>query len=104
LTKVKAGIMALNLAKTPLLKPVIALAGWSYLMELWMYSGRIPALTKYNLDLSPEKISDEMKTKIPPIVRYKADNYNHLHEQPTYFLAVALSLALIGDNHKYTVC
>ncbi|MEL0028982.1 MAG: MAPEG family protein, partial [Perlucidibaca sp.] len=29
-------------------------------------------------------------------VRWKADNYNHLMEQPTVFYAVALSLSLLG--------
>ena len=29
-------------------------------------------------------------------MQWKAHNYNHLHEQPTVFYAVALLLALIG--------
>jgi len=29
-------------------------------------------------------------------VRWKADNYNHLMEQPTLFYATALTLALLG--------
>jgi hypothetical protein len=33
---------------------------------------------------------------IPARVRWKADNYNHLHEQPTLFYAVALTLAAAG--------
>ena len=34
--------------------------------------------------------------QIPARVRWKADNYNHLMEQPTLFYAVALTLALLG--------
>jgi hypothetical protein len=34
--------------------------------------------------------------KIPARVRWKADNYNHLMEQPTLFYAVTLTLALLG--------
>lgn len=33
---------------------------------------------------------------LPPQVRWKADNYNHLMEQPTVFYAAAFSLALLG--------
>lgn len=36
--------------------------------------------------------------KLPPRVRWKADNYNHLMEQPTVFFAVAISLFLLGAN------
>jgi hypothetical protein len=31
-------------------------------------------------------------------VRWKADNYNHLMEQPTLFYATALTLALVGQG------
>lgn len=33
---------------------------------------------------------------LPPHVRWKADNYNHLLEQPTLFYALTCSLALLG--------
>jgi hypothetical protein len=33
---------------------------------------------------------------LPAVVRWKADNYNHLMEQPTLFYAVALTLSLLG--------
>ena len=32
----------------------------------------------------------------PPQVRWKADNYNHLHEQPTIFYALMFFAALTG--------
>jgi hypothetical protein len=41
---------------------------------------------------------------LPAQVRWKADNYNHLMEQPTVFYALAISLALLGegkDLHLY---
>ena len=45
-----------------------------------------------------------MATKIPPAIRWKADNFNHLHEQPTVFYAVALGLAVIGMCVSLCVC
>jgi len=34
--------------------------------------------------------------ELPPRVRWKADNYNHLMEQPTVFYAVTLAMAMMG--------
>ena len=34
--------------------------------------------------------------ELPAEVRWKADNYNNLMEQPTLFYAVALTLAFLG--------
>jgi hypothetical protein len=34
----------------------------------------------------------------PPQARWKADNYNHLLEQPTLFYAVTLSLVVLGAS------
>jgi hypothetical protein len=35
-------------------------------------------------------------SQLPAQVRWKADNYNNLMEQPTLFYAVTLALALLG--------
>jgi hypothetical protein len=37
---------------------------------------------------------------LPARVRWKADNYNHLLEQPQQFYAVAIVLALLGDTSQ----
>jgi hypothetical protein len=46
--------------------------------------------------LDPGAPRGEQMATLPAAVRWKADNYNHLMEQPTVFYAVALSLALLG--------
>ena len=38
----------------------------------------------------------DLRARIDPKAQWPADNYNHLHEQPTIFYAIALSLAMIG--------
>lgn len=86
----------------PLVRPVAVLAGWTFVMEAWMYATRLPAASKYGVSLDPDKVRTEMETKIPIKYRQVADNYNHLHEQPTTFYAVALALAALGDTHRYT--
>ena len=85
-----------------ILKPVAVLAGWTMIMWLWMYATRIPAINK--LPKSGEPGADQgwtgsmLEGLIPREVQWKAHNYNHLHEAPTVFYAVALALALIGQG------
>ena len=79
-----------------ILAPVIALVLWTFVMWLWLYATRIPAMAKAKVALDPNRTTAEFAALLPPRVRWKADNYNHLMEQPTLFYAVALTLALLG--------
>jgi hypothetical protein len=83
-----------------MLLPVIALALWTHVMWLWMYATRIPAIRKAGMRLEPEVPRGEQMALLPARVRWKADNYNHLMEQPTVFYAVAIvySLLTIGGG------
>lgn len=83
---------------SPLIAPVVALALWTHVIWAWMYATRIPAILKARLVLDPRAPRGEQMATLPPEVRWKADNYNHLMEQPTVFYAVALSLALMGEG------
>jgi len=82
--------------ETPILAPVVALVLWSLVMWLWLYATRIPAMQKLKIPLDPTKPTGELTAALPPQVRWKADNYNHLMEQPTIFYATALALAVAG--------
>ena len=82
----------------PMLGPVIALVLWSAVIWAWMYATRIPAIVKARMRLDPMAPRGEQMNQLPANVRWKADNYNHLMEQPTIFYAVALSLAVIGEH------
>lgn len=86
---------------TEILKPVVVLAGWTMLMWIWMYATRIPAMQKVKeLDLNKwvgGKGAD-LDAVLPGRVQWIAHNYNHLHEAPTVFYAVALVLAIIGTG------
>lgn len=72
-------------------------------MQSWMHVTRINAIGKYNVSIDASKINSELESKVPNNIQAIAHNYNHLHEQPTVFYAVALALAVVGDNHPYTV-
>ena len=81
-----------------ILQPVIALVLWSMVMWAWLYATRLPAMVRVKTKLDPTQPRDVMLGGLPPRVRWKADNYNHLMEQPTLFYATALTLALIGQG------
>lgn len=80
-----------------LLQPAIFLVLWSFVMWLWLYITRIPAILKNRIVLDPNRPPDEYLEKIPRRVQWKAENYNHLMEQPTIFYATVLVfVAAIG--------
>ena len=78
-----------------MLPPVLALVAWTFVMWFWMYATRIPAMQRAKVDLG-EMSRTGAKLELPPEVSRVADNYNHLHEQPTVFYAVALAAQLGG--------
>jgi hypothetical protein len=83
-----------------ILAPAVALMAWTMVMWLWMYATRLPAMGKTGVspdDLvkGPKKSLDDI---LPPEVQWKAHNYNHLHEAPTVFYAVAIVLAITGQG------
>ena len=86
-----------------ILKPLAALAGWTMVMWVWMYATRIPAINK--LPKPTEAGADQgwtgamLEGLIPREIQWKAHNYNHLHEAPTVFYAVALALAFVGQGN-----
>jgi hypothetical protein len=75
--------------------PVLALVGWTFVMWVWMYATRIPAMQKAKIDMA-ELARTGAPLVLPPEVARVADNYNHLHEQPTIFYALALGAQLAG--------
>ena len=79
---------------SPIFLPVVILVAWTMVMWFWMYLTRLPAMFKMKLRLDSNAPRGEQMNTLPPSVRWKADNYNHLMEQPTIFYAVAIVLAV----------
>jgi hypothetical protein len=83
-----------------ILKPVVALAAWTFVMWAWMYATRIPAMNRLQVD--PDRLANDpdatLDKLLPPQVQWKAHNYNHLHEAPTVFYAIAIVLAIVGQG------
>lgn len=85
--------------KSEILQPVVALAAWTMVMWLWMYATRIPAMGKIK-ELDTLNLvggtGAKLDAVLPEKIQWIAHNYNHLHEAPTVFYAIALTLALAG--------
>lgn len=81
---------------TAILAPVVVLVLWTMVMALWLYATRIPAMKRMRVKLDPTVPPRSLTDTLPPQVRWKADNYNHLLEQPTAFYAIVLTLAIAG--------
>lgn len=78
-----------------MLTPVLALVGWTLVMWVWMYATRLPAMRKAGID--PNRLKEKKELDVlPRAVRQVADNYNHLHEQPVIFYALAFYCHLAG--------
>ena len=84
--------------ETQILMPVIGLVAWSMVMWIWMYATRIPAILAADMKMDPTAPRGEQMSTLPANVRWKADNYTHLMEQPTIFYAVAIALAVLGEG------
>jgi hypothetical protein len=83
-----------------ILGPVVALAAWTMVMGVWMYARRLPAIARLPQSGAPGEdqgwTGAMLETLLPREVQWPAHNYNHLHEAPTVFYAVALTLAVVG--------
>ena len=91
--------------------PVVALAAWTMIVWIWMYATRLPAMSRAGIDgknlvgSTGRSLRDDLVAKGEEKASWVADNYNHLHEGPTVFYAVAIVLGLIGqgDNLNATI-
>ena len=81
-----------------ILQPVVALALWTFVIWLWMYATRIPAINQSDINTNTwvGGTAKDLDEKLPAKIQWIAHNYNHLHEAPTVFYAVALVLAITG--------
>ncbi|KFY69335.1 hypothetical protein V496_00337 [Pseudogymnoascus sp. VKM F-4515 (FW-2607)] len=83
---------------SPLLPPIIALNAWTLVVEGWMFSVRLPVFTRLRIADKNELTHEEVNKMTPASVRWKADNFSNLFEQPTQFYAVAAVLAIAGGG------
>lgn len=94
-----------------ILGPVVALAAWTMVVWIWMYATRLPAMGRAGIDgksmvgSTGSGLRSDLIAKGEVKASWVADNYNHLHEAPTIFYAIAIVLGLSGqgDNLNATI-
>ncbi|KAF2723752.1 hypothetical protein K431DRAFT_282841 [Polychaeton citri CBS 116435] len=93
----------MSFSDAPLLRPMAGLCLWTFAMEVWLYSKRIPAIIKYDVKFPPNSLPSDIKSKLPRHIEWPAENFTNLHEQPTVFYAVCLALTQIGVKDSFAV-
>jgi hypothetical protein len=89
---------------TEFLTPVLVLVAWTLVMWIWMYATRIPAMKEAGIDAQDAAYPGTWAHRLRrPSVRSIADNYNHLHEQPTIFYALMFFAALTGGVDAFAL-
>lgn len=97
-------VMAIDLlVSSPLLRPLIGLNLWTFIIEIWMAYARNVAIRRHDVKYTPHFTRNYLYSKIPPEAQWPGDNYNHLMEQPTQYYAVVLALVLLGDDSAVSV-
>ena len=84
------------MSQSQILQPIVVLVVWTMIMWLWMYATRIPAMSQAGIDPNDARRTKSLDETLPAEVQWKAHNYNHLHEAPTVFYAVAMVPVMIG--------
>ncbi|MEG9862177.1 MAG: MAPEG family protein [Parvularculales bacterium] len=82
--------------------PLIVLAAWTFIIMVWMYATRIPAMTEAKIDPQDAAIPGSLNV-LPDNVRQISDNYNHLFEQPTLFYAMVVAIWAVGHVDPFSV-
>ncbi len=86
-----------------LFAPLMTLVLWTFVMCAWLYATRIPAMVRQKITYDPRRPVEDFQAQLPAEVRWKADNYNHLLEQPTLFYAVSLTLVVLGADGAWNL-
>ena len=80
----------------PILVPVLVLVIWTLVMLAWLAMTRLPYMAQNRMGPEKGERTAELGALLPREIQWKADNYNHLLEQPTAFYATAIVSAMIG--------
>lgn len=85
-----------------MMTPVLALIVWTFAIWFWMYATRLPAIRAAGINPKRLKRKSDIDA-LPVAVQQIADNYNHLHEQPTVFYALMIYSHLVGVSDPLNV-
>src|SRR3546814_20844793 len=82
-----------------LLQPLVVLVMWPFVMWLWMYATRIPAMTKMKMRLDPQRINGQQMSELPATVRWMADKSNNVLEHPPLFYSFIIGIVIFCHSY-----
>ncbi len=88
---------------SPILFPVISLVIWTFIVWIWVYATRLPAIIKARVDFRKVRNGAQLRQVLPENVNWISDNYNHLHEQPVLFYAICIILAISNNSNETNI-
>ena len=74
---------------------MLALIVWTFVIWFWLYATACRRCARRRHRPGPHQAQGRPRP-LPGLVQQIADNYNHLHEQPTVFYALAVYSHLAG--------
>lgn len=89
-----------------ILAPTIILVIWSLIMLLWLAATRFPAIAKNKDGMESFPFGgrgEDLAKILPAKVSWKAQNYDHLMEQPTIFYATVFVLVTLDRVRDSTL-
>ena len=89
-----------------MLTPILALVIWTLIILVLMASRRLPVLfANAKKGIIPPKRTQELigVKNLPDKAVWAADNFTHLHEQPTIFYALCVYSHLVGVSDVINV-
>ena len=86
-----------------MMTPVLALVCWTLLMLAWLAYARFTIGFRQSPKAMKLKRTQDLAQHLPDSAVWAADNYNHLHEQPTIFYALAIYSHLVGVSDPLNV-
>lgn len=89
------------MSKFQMLQPALALVVWTLFIWVWMYATRLPAVFKTRPNFHKIKTGQQLRQVLPDRINWVADNYNHLHEQPTVFYVLCVLLYLVNSETSW---
>jgi hypothetical protein len=87
---------------TSMLTPVLALIVWTFVVWLWMYATRLPAMRKAGIAPQAARAAGALDG-LPIGVRQVSDNFRNLMEQPTVFYALCFYTYLTAHVTPTTI-
>ena len=86
-----------------ILHPMLGMIALSGLLTVVLLASRLPPIIKYWGNLQFAEHSEDLRPQLPRPLRLITENYNHVFEQPTLFLATCAYIYMASQTDQLNV-